>query len=211
MFRACNIHPPHRTALGLVLAAAVIALGTTGALAQVTIYSNLASWQAAAGNYNTDNLQAEALGLHPTPYTTVGNWFINTIGPSVNIQVIDNGLVNGSREFHFRDFGSHVRFTAPNAPYSAMGLSYRTSSESWQFIIGDVIATLPNNTNGFIGFTSNPPRADFILTSPSSSQGGISIDNLLTGAIGCAADFNHDGVVNSQDFFDFLAAFFAGC
>ncbi len=26
-----------------------------------------------------------------------------------------------------------------------------------------------------------------------------------------AADFNHDSIVNSQDFFDFLAAFFAGC
>jgi probable HAF family extracellular repeat protein len=26
-----------------------------------------------------------------------------------------------------------------------------------------------------------------------------------------SADFNHDNVVNSQDFFDFLAAFFAGC
>lgn len=27
----------------------------------------------------------------------------------------------------------------------------------------------------------------------------------------CPADFNNDGVVNSQDFFDYLAAFFAGC
>ncbi len=26
---------------------------------------------------------------------------------------------------------------------------------------------------------------------------------------GCAPDFNNDGVVNSQDFFDFLTAFFA--
>jgi hypothetical protein len=26
-----------------------------------------------------------------------------------------------------------------------------------------------------------------------------------------AADFTRDGAVNSQDFFDFLAAFFAGC
>ena len=28
---------------------------------------------------------------------------------------------------------------------------------------------------------------------------------------GNAADFNEDGVVNSQDFFDYLAAFFTGC
>jgi hypothetical protein len=27
----------------------------------------------------------------------------------------------------------------------------------------------------------------------------------------CSGDFNGDGALNSQDFFDFLAAFFAGC
>ena len=30
-------------------------------------------------------------------------------------------------------------------------------------------------------------------------------------ALEVRADFNNDGVINSQDFFDFLAAFFAGC
>jgi hypothetical protein len=34
---------------------------------------------------------------------------------------------------------------------------------------------------------------------------------IMAGDTGCLADFNHDGVVNSQDFFDFLAVFFAGC
>jgi hypothetical protein len=35
------------------------------------------------------------------------------------------------------------------------------------------------------------------------------VDLFFAGAPG--ADFNHDGVVNAQDFFDFLAAFFVGC
>jgi hypothetical protein len=34
--------------------------------------------------------------------------------------------------------------------------------------------------------------------------------NLIAVPTTCPADWNHDGVLNSQDFFDFLADFFAG-
>jgi hypothetical protein len=35
--------------------------------------------------------------------------------------------------------------------------------------------------------------------------------DFLTAFFAGAADFNSDGITNSQDFFDFLTAFFAGC
>jgi hypothetical protein len=44
------------------------------------------------------------------------------------------------------------------------------------------------------------------------TAGGVAADFIAaygTGSI-CPADFNCDGSVNSQDFFDFLGAFFAG-
>ncbi len=43
---------------------------------------------------------------------------------------------------------------------------------------------------------------------PSDHRAMVASLNL---GVPCAADFNHDCSVNSQDFFDFLAAFFTGC
>lgn len=216
--RPC-LNPVRRPVLGVLAATLCAAAVVAPATAQIQVFTDQAQWQSAAGLFNTDGLQSEVLGNHPTPYNTVGGWNINTLAGGITIQVFDNGSVDGSRELHFRDFGAQVRFTGPNGPYGAMGLNYRTSNEAWQLKLdGNIVATLPGNTNGFIGFTSNPPRQNFVLTSPSNVQGGISVDNIAVGVrnygslFSGAADYmrNHVPISPSQrlnrNYFEALVA-----
>jgi len=56
--------------------------------------------------------------------------------------------------------------------------------------------------------TGNPCRADF------NDDGGVNSQDFfdfIAAFFAGDADFNHSGATNSQDFFDFLTAFFAGC
>jgi hypothetical protein len=57
---------------------------------------------------------------------------------------------------------------------------------------------------------SPPCAADFNADGAVSSQDFFDFLSALF-VEAPAADFNHDGVVTSQDFFDFIVAFFAGC
>jgi hypothetical protein len=59
-------------------------------------------------------------------------------------------------------------------------------------------------TQGFSGLQSLSRGSSGNFTSPASP---IALRLVLADA--CAADFNGDDAVNSQDFFDFLTAFFA--
>ncbi len=72
-----------------------------------------------------------------------------------------------------------------------------------------VTNTPPNGTGGLVyGIGACP--ADYNHDGAVNSQDFFDlVSAFFAGAPN--ADFNHDGVVNSQDFFDFLAAFFAGC
>ncbi len=61
------------------------------------------------------------------------------------------------------------------------------------------------------GFVVGPPcRGDFNGDGSLNSQDFFDFVTTFF-AFGPSADFNHDGAINSQDYFDFITAFFAGC
>ncbi len=86
-------------------------------------------------------------------------------------------------------------------------------------------ANLSNGPTGSGSVISGATAPTLTITSAALADSTSAFDCIVSNSCGsvtsfpaglcvgfrCTADFNHDGVVNSQDFFDFLAAFFAGC
>jgi hypothetical protein len=182
------------------LAALILTLLTAlPAAATLTVYTDRNAWMSSiAGSAVTDDFSGETLGDHYTPFTTSqGVTFTALSGSPIAIQVLDGGLVNGSRELHFRDFNAGVGVMLPSDSNSkGIGFDYNTAIEPWTVQVGDRATVLPANSAGFIGYVDDAaPIVSFTLTGGGFAQGGISIDNLSRlGPVLDAGELHNQGV-----------------
>jgi len=156
--------------------------------AAVTVYTNRAQWEAGLNNLTCEDFEAEVVGNHQTPFNTLNGTSITAVsGPVIPIQVFNNGIVNGSRELHFRDFGAGVKFVTSLVGTVAFGFDYyasdgpgaHTPNLPWVLQAGGVSTPLAANLPSFIGYIDNQATLQsFTLTGPPGPQGGISVDNL---------------------------------
>jgi hypothetical protein len=168
---------PQRCIFAALILTLVLALP---AAATLTVYTNRNAWAAAiGGSVLTDDFSGDPVDSSNTPFTTSkGVVFTALSGNPITIQILGDGLVNGSRELHFRDFGAGVRVTLPNNG-RGFGFDYDTAVEPWTVQVGDHTTILPANTNGFVGYVDDAsPINSFTLKGATGVQGGISLDNL---------------------------------
>jgi len=170
-------------ALGWALCGFLVA---ASADATVSVYTNRTQWEAAL-SVMCEDFETEVAGNHQTPYTTVNGTLITAPSPGVPIQVFSGGIINGSRELHFRDFGVGVTFQLSLVGSVAFGFDYDASDGPgahqpnlpWNLTAGGVTTPLAADLPSFIGYIDNQAGLpSFTLTGPRGAQGGISIDNL---------------------------------
>ncbi len=87
--------------------------------------------------------------------------------------------MNSGNLLHFRDWKVGLTFTFPNrAKVSSFGFDYRTA-EDWQLTAGNSVIPLVKDRVAFIGIVIHTGMINsFTLTSKSSAQGGLTIDNI---------------------------------
>jgi hypothetical protein len=129
------------------------------------------------------------------------------VAPSITQQPTGQSILSG---------GTATFTVAASAPPAGGALAYQwrrngVALADGPFGNGSVVhgAATPFLALTSVALADNTAAFDCIVTntcgSTTSFPAGLSVMS------SCTADFNHDGIVNSQDFFDFVAAFFAGC
>lgn len=161
------------------------------ARATLTVFTDRVAWEAAvSGEVLFEDFEDDIPGTFTTPLTTAKGIVLESLGnPITALQILDSGLINGSQEIHVRDFGQQLSVSFPDTPpvygkplpmlTRAIGFDWSTAVEPWELHAGGEIIPIPASSQGFLGVVDDTGWfSSFVLTSSSTAQGGISIDNL---------------------------------
>jgi hypothetical protein len=163
----------------------LLVLSASSASAGTVVYTDRATWQAAAAAAVTvETFESETPAYYHLPYTTVNG--LTMQGRIDLIAILADNWLNHTKGLHFRDFaprgepsfqGMTLSFPGGN-PMTAVGFDYNCPIENWTLRIGSWSTELWHFTSGFIGVVSSDPFFSFMLTSSANAQGGILVDNI---------------------------------
>lgn len=227
MFSENTMHGPVETSINSPLRATImhaamlfactLALNALTAGAATT-YTSRAEWEAAAGQFITEDLESEVPGNYLTPYTTVGGITLQSLGIAHAINIVffpedifvPPGVVDRSNAIHHRDWsgeidgsGQHLDSTTvvvgKGISYSLGGLRmgfgfdwHTAAVEGWDVSVnGNILATLPESQRGFFGVIDPHLISRFVLSSSHDVQGGIIVDNISVATIPAPAMLNY--------------------
>ena len=204
--------PRRSTLLVAVLLTASGWATQTAAQAPLAFYTNRGVWEAAVDVLVLEDFELEPLGVFGLPHTTNGVVTIDELGTGSSQAFYDNGLVNGSREPHIRDFTSQITWT-PGFSFTAFGFGYDTALESWDVKLGGTtVATLAAYRNGFFGAAAGTGGCvrdpEWLCDGDVDGDGRVNpVDSgLVQAAFGstdetdlCQYDIDCDGQINPVD------------
>lgn len=147
----------------------------------VFVYTDRVAWETALGqSVVVEDFEVDAPGDFQTPYTTAGGCELTGLGGPIDLSVVASGLIDGSRELHFRDYGDQLSLRLPgDNPVRGYGFDWKTTQESWSLYARGEYVSLTGTGSGFIGIIDQTGLTeDFVLTSAIVVQQGIRVDNI---------------------------------
>lgn len=161
----------------------------------------------ANGQIQSAQYQPPWSGTATTAYLSIQGYAGGLVGPGISAMNPRFRAMTGSdRQLGTPDDGLDLRADSPlidagSAAFLPADLADLDSD-------GDTAEPLPLDVAG------GPRRFDALMTGDTGPGPRPVVDigaYESSPVVDCPSDFNHDGFVNSQDLFDFLAAFFSGC
>jgi hypothetical protein len=160
---------------------------------RILVFTDPLEWQAALpGAVTEEDFEGDAPGTYSTPWTTGGGCILESGAGAFDLEILDSGQIDGSRELHFADYRNQLSIRFPGYGYrQAVAFRWITTFETWDLKVHQESISLIGLTGGFMGIVDQSASLESIrLTSLSIVQEGISIDHLA---------FSSDPVANRPD------------